>query len=298
MLKIYMQMDLNKLKTFYILAGTRSYTKCADKLYLTQSAISHAIKKLETELGFDLVDRKNRQFRLTRRGEFLYHQCTEIFDKIEDALDGLARKKNHPVFINLGVPVELGSSVLIKNMGDFFHVHPHIHIDFTLEASLLQPLLSDELDIIVDCVPHVHEDLVSVSLFREEYVVIATQDYIDDNKIQKIKDLNRCALLSFDKNLVWWKNFINAIETPDFGFKKITQISNVRGIINAALTSLGVGFIPRYTVLRELENGSLIELFPETKVLNDQINIYLKKRNLKKQSFKDLISYMKSLHLS
>ena len=60
-----MQVDLNKLRTFYILAGTRNYTACAEKLYLTQSAVSHAIKELEAELGFDLVDRQNRQFRLT-----------------------------------------------------------------------------------------------------------------------------------------------------------------------------------------------------------------------------------------
>jgi len=294
-----MQVDLNKLKTFYILAGTKSYTGCADKLFLTQSAVSHAIKKLETELGFDLVDRKNKQFRLTRQGEFLYHHCTGIFDRIDDALDGLAKRKDHPVFINLGVPVEFGSSILIKSMGPFFQDQPHIHIDFTLDASLLEPLLSDELDIIVDCAPHVHEDLVSISLFREEYVVIASRDYIVKKNIREIKDLNRCALLSFDKNLIWWKNFINAItETSGFGFKNITQISNVRGIINAAIESLGVGFVPRYTVLRELENGIISELFPETEVLNDQINIYLKKRNLKKQAFKDLISYIKSLQLN
>jgi DNA-binding transcriptional LysR family regulator len=294
-----MQMDLNRLKTFYTLAGTRSYTGCADKLCLTQSAVSHAIKKLETELGFDLVDRENRQFRLTRQGEFLYHQCTGIFDRIENAMDGLARRKDHPIFINLGVPVEFGSSVLIKGMGPFFLDRPHIHIDFTLDAQLLEPLLSDELDIIVDCVPHVHEDLVSVCLFREGYVVIATQDYIAQKDVCTIKDLNRCALLSFDKNLVWWKNFINAVsEDSGFGFEKIIRISNVRGIINAALTSLGVGFVPRYTVLRELENGSLKELFPETEVLNDQINIYLKKRNFKKQVFQDLISHIKSLHLN
>lgn len=293
-----MQIDLNKLKMFYMLAQAKSYTRCADKLFLTQSAVSHAIKKLETALGYDLVDRKNRKFKLTRQGEFLYHQCTDIFDKIENALEGLYRKKDHPVSINLGAPVEFGSSILIKNMGPFFQSHPHIHVDFTLDALLLSSLLSDELDIIVDCVPHVHEDLVSIKLFREEYVVMATPEYVAEKKIHTIEDLNRCTLLSFDKNLTWWKNFINAIAgTTGFGSEKIIQITNVRGIINAALSSSGVGFVPRYTVLRELENGSLLELFPDIEVLNDQINIYLKKRNVKKQAFKDLISHIKSLRL-
>ena len=293
-----MQVDLNKLKTFYTLAGTRSYTRCADKLYLTQSAVSHAIKKLETQLGYDLVDRKHRQFRLTREGAFLYQRCMDIFTRVEDALDTIGKRKDHPVFINLGTTVEFGSSILIKNMVPFLRSHPHIHIDFTLDARLLEPLLSDELDIIVDCVPHVHGDLVSVALFREAYAVIATPEYIADKNLVAIADLNRCSLLSFDKNLIWWKNFINALtETSGFGFEKIIRISNVRGIINAALASMGVGFVPRYTVLKEIKAGRLLELFPETELLNDQINIYLKKRNFEKKAFKDLVVHIRSLSL-
>ncbi|MCG8687655.1 MAG: LysR family transcriptional regulator [Desulfobacterales bacterium] len=293
-----MQVDLNKLRTFYILAGTRSYTRCADKMCLTQSAVSHAIKKLETDLGFELVDRKNRQFKLTRRGEFLLRKCSGIFDRIEDTLDSLAEEKHLPVFITMGAPVEFGASVLIKGMRPFLTAHPNVHIDFVLDADLLPPLLSDDVDIIIDCVPHVHEDLVSVSLFREEYAVIATSEYIREQDIRAVSDLNRCNLLSFDKELAWWKNFINALdEKSGFGFKTITRISNVRGIINAALESLGVGFVPKYTVLKELDSGSLTELFPETGVLNDQINIYLKKRKFEKQAFQDLISHIKSLKL-
>ncbi|WP_161626910.1 LysR family transcriptional regulator [Desulfospira joergensenii] len=294
-----MQVDLNKLKTFYILAGTKSYTRCGDKMCLTQSAVSHAIKKLETDLGFDLVDRQVRQFRLTREGEFLYRRCAGIFNRIEDTLDGLVAGKELPVSINLGAPVEFGSSVLIKGMTPFFLDHPHIHIDFMLAPQLLDPLLMDELDIIVDCVPHVHDDLVSIPLLREEYAVIASPAYVREKNIGAVPDLKLCNLLSFDRELTWWKNFINGLEeASDFGFEKITRISNVRGIINAALESLGVGFVPRYTVLKELEKGLLLELFPETGVLNDQINIYLKKRNFEKQVFKDLINHIKSLKLN
>lgn len=294
-----MQVDLNKLKTFYILAGTRSYTGCAEKLCLTQSAVSHAIKKLEAELGGDLVDRQNRQFRLTRRGEYLYRCCTGIFDRIEEALDGLSERESHPVLLTLGAPVEFGASVLVKGMAPFIRRHPHIRLDFVLDANLLAPLLADELDLIIDCVPHIHEDLVAVPLLREEYSVIAAPEYIDAHGIAGIRDLNRCTLLSFDRELGWWKNFINALtEDAGFGFGRITRISNVRGIINAALAGIGVGFVPKYTVLKELERGRLRELFPETEVLNDQISIYTKRRNFEKQVFKDLTTHIKSLKLT
>ena len=294
-----MQVDLNKLKTFYILAGTKSYTRCAEKVFITQSAVSHAIKKLESELGYELVDRKNRQFRLTRQGEFLYQQCSGIFNRIDTVLGDLAQQQAHPVFIKLGAPVEFGSSVLMNQMGSFLNSHQEYHIDFLLDPYLLEPLLADELDIIVDCIPHVHEDLVSVFLCDEEYVVIATPGYISQKNVRQVKDLNRCSLLSFDRNLFWWRNFINALtETDGFGFDRIVRISNVRAMINAAVQSLGIGFVPRYTVADYLETGTLEELFTDTDILSDQINVYLKKRNFEKQVFKDLIAHIKTLQLS
>lgn len=291
-------MDLNKLKTFYILAGTKSYTRCGEKLCLTQSAVSHAIKKLETDLGFDLVDRESRQFRLTPKGEYLFRRCPGIFDRVEAALDGLAGKAALPVTMTLGVPPEFGASVLVKGMVPFLRKHTNIHMDFVLESELLPSLLTDELDIIVDCTPHVHQDVMTIPLLREEYAVIATARYIKEKKISTVRDLSRCNLLSFDRELAWWKNFINALtQEAGFGFESVTRITNVRGIINGALESMGVGFVPRYTVLRELAQGALVELFPEIGVLNDQINIYLKKRNYEKQAFRDLIGHIKSLKL-
>ncbi|SMC39008.1 DNA-binding transcriptional regulator, LysR family [Desulfocicer vacuolatum DSM 3385] len=292
-------MDLNKLKIFYTLAGTKSYTRCADRLYLTQSAVSHAIKKLETDLGFNLIDRANRQFRLTRQGEFLSTRCAGIFDCIEETLEYLAQEAYLPISITLGAPVEFGSSVLIKGMTPFLKKHTYVHMDFDLRSDLLPSLLTDKLNLVVDCVPHIHQDLVVIPLLREEYVVIATPQYIKDKKIVTMKDLRGCNLLSFDRNLGWWKNFINALDhNADFGFDFITTISSVRGIINGTLESLGVGFVPRYTVLRELKQGELNELFPEIETLNDQINIYLKKRNYEKKIFRDLIRHIKSLTLT
>ncbi len=293
-----MQADLNKLKTFYTLAKAGSYTGCAQRLCLTQSAVSHAIKKLETELGFELVDRAGRKFRLTREGEFLFRRCADIFPRIDDTLDSLAAGRGHRISLTLGAPVEFGSSVLLKGIAPFLTSHPHIHVDFFLDPYLLEPLLADDLDIIVDCIPHVHESLVCVPLMREEYVVIATPWYVADHRIHTIADLSRCSLLSFDKDLLWWKNFINALAgKADFGCDTVIRISSVRGIINAALASMGVGFVPRYTVLKELESGQLTALFPDTAVLKDQINIYLKKRNFEKPPFPDLIRHIKSLRL-
>lgn len=291
-------MDLNKLKTFYVLAQVKNYSKCAEKLFVTQSAISHSIKGLEQSLDMELVERKRAGFSLTAEGEILFRNCQTIFAEIEKTKESLLKSKGYPELIRLGSTVEFGMSIVLKSMRLFFDQHPGIHIDFMLSHDLLQPLLDDELDMIIDCRPHAHPELKSINLFREEYSVIASPEYIRQHKIVKLADLGRCNILSIDKELVWWSNFINVIPiSRQKIFNRITEINHVRGIIIATLCSIGVGFVPKYTILRELEQGSLIELFPELDILNDNINIFIKHRNASQEKYRYLIDFFKILRL-
>jgi DNA-binding transcriptional LysR family regulator len=291
-------MDLNKLNTFYVLAQVKSYSKCARKRFVTQSAVSHAIKTLEESLNLTLVEKKRKAFALTSEGKILFKSCQKIFSEVEKTQDLLMKTKKYPELIRMGSTVEFGVSVVLKGMEFFFETHPDIHVDFTLSHNLLQPLLDDELDLIIDCKPHVRPDLESITLFREEYAVIASPRYIDRHNITTAGDLAQCNIFSQDHELAWWRNFIHALPlAQQVIFDRVTRINHVRGMINAALCNMGVGFVPRYTVLRELEEGSLVELFPELDILNDHINIYLKRRNLALAKFQHIIEHIKGFQL-
>jgi len=291
-------MDLNKLKTFYVLAQVRNYSKCAEQLFVTQSAISHAMKSLEKSLDMELVEKTRAGFSLTAEGEILFRNCQTIFAEIERTKESLLKSKGYPEIIRLGSTVEFGMSIVLKSMKSFFDKYPNIHIDFRLSPNLLQPLLDGELDMIIDCRPHAHPELKSINLFREEYSVIASPEYIQQHGVEKLEDLGRCNIISVDKELVWWRNFINVIPISQQNiFNRVTEINHVRGIIIATLCSIGVGFVPKYTVLRELEQGTLVELFPELDILNDNINIFIRHRNASQDKYRYLIDFFKMLRL-
>lgn len=293
-----MSMELNTLKTFFTLAQTGNFSKCAEKLYVTQSAVSHAIKRLEASIDQQLIDRGQRGFALTPAGNTLFQSCRTIFFELEKTSQQLLREKNHPEVIRLGCTVEFGLSILLKQIKAFFDRHPNIHVDFRLSHNLVTPLLADELDMIIDCRPHTHQELKTIPLFREEYAVIASVDYIAKHRIRNIEDLNRCNILSMDKRLQWWSNFINALPIDRQNiFTQITEINHIRGIINAALGSIGVGFVPRYTVIKELEEGALIELFANLDILKDQINIYVKRDRAGLKKHLALIEHIQGLRL-
>jgi len=291
-------MDLNKLRTFYVLAQTRNYSACARKLCVTQSAVSHAIKKLESSLGLELLERTRKGCLLTHEGRILFQTCCTVFFELEKARDELADSSNYPEVIRLGSTVEFGISIVLKNMQAFYRQHPNIHIDFRLSHNLIEPLLNDEMDMIIDCRPHSRPELEIIPLFREEYVVIASAQYIRENQVHEPTDLARCNILSMDKELVWWHNFISVLPPARRNiFYRVTEINHIRGIINAAHASLGVGFVPRYTVLKDLEEGRLVELFPDLDLLNDDINIYLKRDRRELPKCVALIEYIKGFRL-
>ncbi len=281
-----------------MLAQVKNYSRCAEKQCVTQSAVSHAIKNLEESMGLTLVEKKRNGFALTEEGKILFKSCQKIFAEVDNVRDILMITRNYPERVRVGSTVEFGVSVLIKGMEVFFEKYPGIHIDFCLSHDLLQPLLDDELDLIIDCKPHVRPDLESITLFREEYVVIASPRYLEHHHITTVKDLARCNVFSQDEELSWWRNFIHAFpQGQQVLFDRVTRINHVRGMINAALCNMGVGFVPRYAVLRELAQGRLVGLFPELDILNDHINIYLKPRNVHLKKFQCLIDHITSLTL-
>ncbi len=289
-------MDLNKLKTFYTLGQTRNYSKCAEKLFVTQSAVSHAIKVLESSLDMALTKKRKNGFALTPEGRVLFKSCQTIFAEVEKTKAILRDPANISEQIKLGATVEFGISVVIRQLASFLEQHPRIHIDYTLSHSLLRPLLDDTLDIIVDCKPHNRPGLICIPLLQEEYVVIATDAYIAEQKIKTVEDLERCNLLSLDKEMTWWQNFVNALpREQQILFGRITKINHIRGIIEACLASSGVGFVPRYTVLEYLEKGTLTPLFSNLDVLADQICVYLKPKSELRPSMKALICHLQQL---
>ena len=130
------QLDLYQLRAFHALGTTGSFTRAARRLNLTQSAISHAVAKLEASAGALLVDRRNREPRLTEEGRHLFAACVEVFATLEAAAENLG-PATAGGRLRLGATVEFGSSILMRHMRPFLADNPDLEIDFTLAHDLL-----------------------------------------------------------------------------------------------------------------------------------------------------------------
>lgn len=289
-------LDLYQLRAFFAVAQTLNFTEAARRLCVTQPAISHAVKKLQRSAGDELLKKTARGLELTEGGRILYKACEAVFYELEKAQEQLAARGGGTGTIRLGATVEFGTTLLVKYLKGFIGANPGVHVDFLFSHELLKPLLNDELDMAIDCREHRAEGVERRPLFREEYAVIASPDFIRRKGLKVPKDLERCPVLSLDKGARWWGNFLNALpaaERPEFG--DITEMTHIRAVINAAMEGIGAGFVPRYCVLKELKSGALRDVFPRLKLLEDYFYLYQKAGKAGLARHKALAEYL--LHI-
>lgn len=293
-------MDLYQLKTFFTFGKVCSFTETAKLMHISQSAISHSIKKLEISIGTTLVERKAKKLTLTRAGKELFKSCERIFyelEKTQESLDKLKKDFTGEVFI--GSPVEFGTTILINHMKAFIDTNKNIKPDFLFSHNLSKALLSDEVDFIIDCKEHFLPNLERLFLFQEHYIIVASPAFIKENNIKAVSDLERVPILSLDKEAQWWDNFLVSIEaTRRPQLKQVIQINHIRGLINGAIQGLGVSFVPRYTVSKDLSKGLIQNVFPKITPVADDFCIYIKKEKLALEKNKLLVDYLLSIRPS
>jgi DNA-binding transcriptional LysR family regulator len=273
------------------------FSAAASRLHLTQSAVSHAVGKLERSAKVRLLDRRGRKVVPTPEGEILREACESVFATLEAAEEELQRERNRAEGrIRLGATVEFGTSVLVRHIRPFLEAHPGIEMDFVLSHDLLTPLLRDDVDLAVDCVAHPHPDLERTPLFREAYMVACAPDYLAAHRIEEPADLARCAVLSIDKGCAWWERFLDTFpksRRPSFG--RVVAINHIRGLITAAVSGLGVLLAPSYSLKGELDRGALVPLFPAIRPLEDRFAVYQKAGKARLAKHRLLTEYLKEL---
>lgn len=290
-------LDLPQLRTFYTLAQVGSFTACARRLGRTQSAVSHAMAKLEDLAGVPLLDRRSRGLRLTEEGRRLYQACEQAFATLDAAAEDLKRHQTQARGrLRVGATVEFGSSILTRHMQPFLAANPDLEIDFTLSHDLVGPLLRDDLDLIIDCVDHPLPALKKSPLFRETYVVACAPAFRKAHRLRAPADLARCPVLSLDKGGAWWNRFLVAVPDRDQPhLDRFIAVNHVRAMIHAAVEGMGALLAPRYAVLEELERGDLVALFPSIRPAEDRFSIYQKKVRAGQEKQRLLTRYLQSL---
>jgi DNA-binding transcriptional LysR family regulator len=294
------RLDLNALKVFLEATRSGNYTAAARRLHVTQSAVSHAVRKLETALGRDLVEWRHRRFALTDEGGYLREVCQRVFQELDEAEDALARgSRTVRQVLTIGATTEFGTTVLVRKLRPLIAEAPWLHLNFRFRDDLVPLLLRDEIDVAIDCRPHLHPSVQATGLFREKYLLVASPAFLAACPVRRPIDLERVAVLSLDRSGAWWTNALRAFpgrQRPVLGH--VVEVDQVRGMVHAALEGYGVALLPKYTVLGKIARGELVVLFPRLPILEDWFCLYQKRTNAGREKNRLLSDYLLRLDVT
>lgn len=155
-------MDYNLIKVFVALSQTRSLTKAAEALGMTQPGISMALKKLKAEVGYELYARKGRGVELTAEGLWL----AERFSQAEQLLD-ISRTNAKPV-------IHCSESLLYQLEGK---VDAHFFESPLSDEQLIEDLTSRKVNLVVDHLPRQSAALMCEVIYQDQMVVVCREDH-------------------------------------------------------------------------------------------------------------------------
>lgn len=253
---------LSSLLVFVTAAGTSNFTLAAEKLFVTRSAVSRQIKKLEDHLGVRLFIRSKSGITLTPEGKTYSNALSVIFEDIKSATNELMGEgESH---LKLGISSTFNATWLMGRLSEFYELNPNSTIDFvtnvfdTIEETI--SFSNDGIDAAIRLGYGDWKGCRSEKLFDVYVQPVCAPSLLDgcetNTDMQGLENQNWLHYKHLPK---LWSQWSSSLGNGEFNSKKKNiELDNVAIAVQAAVDGLGI--IPMYRPLADplLESGQLV----------------------------------------
>ena len=256
--------QLGFIQGFEAAARNLSFTKAAEELFITQSAVSRQVKALEDHLGVTLFERRQRALALTESGHALYRVATDVLERLQAATDQL-RASGRTRELSLTTTTGFASLWLIPRLQRFTSLNPDVDVRISATTVVIN-LERSLVDLAIRyCRP---EDVPerAIRLFGEEVVVVCSRSLLHDRSrpLKRPQDLRHHVLLHFDyagAQFLDWGTWLTALGIGDLKPAGALHFSQYEQMIQAAIAGQGVA-LGRLPLVNELiQSGALAAPF-------------------------------------
>lgn len=258
---------LDQLKILQAISEEGSFKKAADKLYISQPAVSLQIQNLEKQLGLPLFYRNKRRARLTEAGDLLVKYCERILTLCEETCHALNESQTlQSATLKIGASQTIGTYLMPRLIGIFRHKYPQIEVELqvysTRKVSWEVANGIIDLAIVGGEVPlELHRKLDIISYAEDELTLILPKSHpFSSLEFIEKEDLYRLKFIALDTNstirTVIENTLIqNGIDSKHFKIEM--ELNSVEAIKNAVQSGLGAAFISVSAISKELELETL-----------------------------------------
>lgn len=272
-------------KIFYHAAISLNFSKAAQILHVTQSAVSQAIKSLENQLGVHLFFRQGRNVTLTHEGDILLQHVEKAYHFIrsaENAINSIRSLAEGTIFI--GASDTITRFFLMDSIKRFHAEHPRVKLSINNRPSprSVEKLTSGEIDLaVINIMPGItYEGLELYPLTSLEHIFISKMPLEDES--YDLTKLSTHPLVCLEQNSTTRRVLDHFFMTRGIKWIPAFEFGSFDVILEAVSADMGIGFVPRKIAQRYLDDRIFHEV--KTKLTCPSIDIGILVNRSKPQS--------------
>lgn len=293
--------NLNDLKAVMAIAKRGTFRGAAIELGMSTTALSHAISKLEENLGVRLFNRTTRSVSLTEAGRLFVEQVGPALQDIHSALDIVRSQREIPSgTLRINAAAFAAREIISPVIIEFLRRYPEMNIDLVTEGKLVD-IIADGFDLGIRVAHLVPSDMIAVSLGKlQRYVVVGSPEYLERYGKPKIPtDLfrHKCIRVRLpDGALFSWKFEKNGeiIQIDVQGPITLDEASLSRATV---LENIGLGYFMEQDVRTEIESGQLISVLDDWMPCMSGLCLYYSGRRNQSAGLKAFLALVREVAL-
>ncbi len=261
-----MNINFELYKVFYEVANEKSISKGAEKLLISQPAVTQSIKTLEAELGGQLFIRTPKGVILTNEGEILYNYISEGMRYFLNGTNKFTSlKKLDSGNINIGATTVISEQYLMPLLKEFHTAYPSININIIndLTDNLIKKLRNGDIDILIMSTNNEDsiKDLDITNITKLNDIFVGNINYKD----KEIKDILNEDLLLQKYPSVTRTNFNNYLKSKDLSCTPKMEVVSHSLLTSLVENGFGIGLLTKEFISTKL-NKTLFEINTNIKV--------------------------------
>ena len=302
-MKLYpLCMHVENFKIFSDLVESESFSRAAKLNGITQSAVSQQLRAMEKHFNILIVDRSQKQFRLTHEGQKLYESAKEIlylYDKLNSELQEM--KKVISGTIHISTVYSIGLHELPPYVKVFLAKFPEVNIrvEYRRANMVYEDILTNSIDLGLIAYPQKHKQPEVLPFHDDVLVLVVSPEHsFADRKTVDIQEVAGQKFIGFEPDIPTRKATDAIFKEENIEAEPVMEFDNVETVKRAVEINAGIAILPQTTVVREEAQGLLKILKFKNKTYKRPLALIHRKGRVLTPAIKKLIDLLTSKDLN
>jgi DNA-binding transcriptional LysR family regulator len=287
--------ESSQLQVLIALSHNENISKAAEELNVTQSAVSQALKNLETKVGFPIITRQGKSVRLTDNGMRLAKVAKQYFKRIEETIEAI-HLENHEIKgkIHVGSLYGLGKTWLSSRMLDFLSAYPELEVKLSMDfpEALIKKFEQHEIDCLI-MPEHLVPAFADKLDLHSEYTTLVFPESFNITAKSDLKEILSHPIIFYDNNdptfYRWCKEKFGVVPR---NLKPRLVVNSFGQMLQAVNEGLGLAVVPTHVMKRSYKRDKVKTVGKEFEVFNNKVSFAFHADEVDNYKIKELYKFL------